>query len=117
MLHKFKLLSERIVTRYFEFALMIFSKIICRVTPIGNWSNLVNESMTTPSGLVMLLQNKNPLSRLCHESRGAEATDPTANDDGVKVLRYFVHVEALLEYGVTLLLVGNVGASRLPIIL
>jgi hypothetical protein len=56
-------------------------------------------------------------SGLSQNGGGRKASDAAADDDGVQVFGDFVDVEALLDHQVPLLLVRDVGASRLPVIL
>jgi hypothetical protein len=43
------------------------------------------EGVEGASSLVMLLQNKDPLARLCQDGCSAEATKTTANNNDIKV--------------------------------
>lgn len=54
---------------------------------------LLSERVAAASSPVMLLQNQDFLSNFGQQHREPESTNPTADDDGVQVLRYFTGQE------------------------
>lgn len=50
---------------------------------------LLCESVAASSGPIVLLQNQDFLSHFGQQHRKSEPTNPTADDDGIQVVRYF----------------------------
>ena len=65
----------------------------------------------------MLLQNQDSLSGLCHDRGRGQAADAAADDNGIKIFWNFIRTETLLQNGVSLFLIRDVGLPGLTIIL
>lgn len=54
---------------------------------------LLSERVAASSGPIVLLQNQNFLSNFGQQHPKAQSTDPTADDNGIQVCRYFTGQE------------------------
>ena len=75
---------------------------------------VVQEGVAAAARLIVLLQHQDPSPGLGEDGARRHPPDAGADDDRVQSVRDLVQAEALLQHGVSLLLVMDVGLPSLP---